>query len=222
MNYTDMQNAIKDYTQNDEVTFTSSLDNFIRSAEEKVFTTVQMPAHFKATSATSVSSDNSLAIPGAVEIYDVRVSSNDSDGPWTYLLRKDYDFLKEAYPDLGSGSQGTPKFYAVSSSSMSGANPQTSIEVAPKVSSTPVYFVVDYYSKATTDSLTSADNQTNGTWLSVSFPNTLLHGALAEAYGFMKTDAGMTNYYEQKFQSDLQGLVSVLSGNPVESPASAA
>ena len=88
MNYTEMQNAIKDYTQNDEVTFTGTIDNFIRAAEERIFTSIQMPAHFKAvaSSAISIAGKNTVAVPGAVEIYDVRVSGTPEVGPWTYLL----------------------------------------------------------------------------------------------------------------------------------------
>ena len=221
MNYTETVNAIKDYTQNDEVTFTGMIDNFIRSAEERVFTSIQIPAHFASTDATTLASGASThAIPNAVEVYAVRISNNSETGPWSYLLRKDWDFLLEAYPDTVL-NRGEPKFYAIDTSSVVESVPQTKIGFAPTTKVNTYELVVEYYSKAEADSLTDADNL-NGTWLSISFPNTLLHGSLAEAYGFMKTEAGMTNYYEQKFQADIQGLTAVLSGNPVESPASAA
>ena len=220
MNYTDMTNAIKDYTQNDEVTFSGMIDNFIRATEERVFTSIQMPAHFRSTTANAVSSSsNNVSVDNAVEIYDVRFNvgtSGTTDD--VYLLRKDWDFLREAYPV--SETTGTPKYYAINSSTMSSTTPRTTITFVPFSDNGNIF--VDYYQKAVEDSLTDTGNQVDGTWLSVSFPNTLLHGSLAEAYGFMKTDAGMTNYYEQKFQSDLQGLSNVLAGNPVESPASAA
>ena len=50
----------------------------------------------------------------------------------------------------------------------------------------------------------SANNTT--TYLSQQFPSGLLYACLVEAYGFLKGPADMIQFYEQKYQSALQGF----------------
>jgi hypothetical protein len=50
----------------------------------------------------------------------------------------------------------------------------------------------------------SASNTT--TYLSQQFPSGLLYACLVEAYGFLKGPADMIQFYEQKYQSMLQGF----------------
>jgi hypothetical protein len=50
----------------------------------------------------------------------------------------------------------------------------------------------------------SVNNTT--TYLSQQFPSGLLYACLVEAYGFLKGPADMIQFYEQKYQSMLQGF----------------
>ena len=44
MQYSELKQAIQDFTENSEATFVSNRDNFIRTAENKVFLITQMPS----------------------------------------------------------------------------------------------------------------------------------------------------------------------------------
>ena len=61
------------------------------------------------------------------------------------------------------------------------------------------------------------------TWLSVTFPDILLHGSLTEAYGFMKGEPGLIQYYEQMFNEGLATMASTVTGEQasVGTPAGA-
>ena len=216
MNYGELKTAIQNYVQSSESTFTGQLSDFIRSAEDRVYRSVQLPDHFKTTSDLSINSSSSKDLgAGVLEVYDALVREG-SSGNWTTLLRKDYDFLREAYPD--DTVSGLPKYYAISSASVSGSDPSLTIAWAPK-SPSSCTLRVDYYGKVTTDSITSGTDSTT-TWLRVSFPDVLIYGSLADAYAFMKSDPNLIQYYEQRFAESLATVTSVVTGE--KNPAAGA
>jgi len=215
MTYAELKVAIQNYVQNSDSVFTASIDDFIRTSEDRVYRSVQMPAFWKSKASAKIGETTTITLPaGAVEVYDVRVSQTDniSSGPWSYLLRKDYDFLLEAYPGTSAAvSTGVPKYYAVSSAGVSGSvDPELKIEIAPQPSTANYYYAADYYGKTAAGSLT--DNSVSQTWLSVTFPDILLYGSLAEAYSFMKGEPGLIQYYEQRFADGLATMGSVVTG----------
>jgi len=225
MNYGDLTIAIRDYLQNNDSTFLDQMNTFILSAEDRVYRAVQMPAFWKSTTVGDIGSSTTITLPaGSIEVYDVRVSetANDEDGPWRYLLKKDWDFLLEAYPgDSSAVSTGIPKYYAVGAASTelidpleidSTSNSTLSIEVAPKPSAADIKYSVDYYGKTSSESITSGSVTTNETWLSVAFPDVLLHGSVAEAYSFMKGDPNLLKHYEQQFAEGVMMMASVVTG----------
>ena len=304
MNYSELSTAIQDYCQNSETTFVNHINDFIIAAEDKIFMAVSMPAFWKSDSTNVTTSGRAeyQVAPGVVDIFSARVGETAvvlasatsgpevvEDGPVRYLLRKDYDFLLEAYPGTTSGvTSGIPKYYAVSSASAGkviftstgGGNETTSGSTAVNISpygydyvkpwwdldsaleivgpgipsgttiatwedeegnvtiSNPatatssgptairfdfvsslgsgvdpvmtirlgpipdaVYpMTVDYYGKTSTDSITSGSTPdaplTTNTWLSVTAPDTLLYGALSQAYTFMKGEPDIIQNYE--------------------------
>jgi len=319
MNYSELSTAIQDYCQNSETTFVNHINDFIIAAEDKIFMAVSMPAFWKSDSTNVTTSGRAeyQVAPGVVDIFSARVGETAvvlasatsgpevvEDGPVRYLLRKDYDFLLEAYPGTTSGvTSGIPKYYAVSSASpgkvvftSTGAGNETtsgsttvsfgaigyglvkpywdanpaievvgpgipagttidSFDVSPNVtisnpatatSSTPtairfdfvsslgsgvdpvmtirlgpipdaVYpMTVDYYGKTSTDSITSGSTPgaplTTNTWLSVTAPDTLLYGALSQAYTFMKGEPDIIQNYELKFNEGLMLLKNMGEG----------
>ena len=220
MNYGDLNQAIQDYVQTSEATFTGHINDFVRTAEDRVYRSVQMPAFWKSTAVGEMPDSTSVTIDGAIEIYSVRVSKNagETTGEWTYLLKKDWDFLLEAYPGDGTAvSTGIPKYYAIGSALQSSSKPQIKIEVAPKPTVTSdvppkkIQYSVDYYGKIASDSITDG-GASKETWLSVTFPDVLLHGSLAEAYGFMKGEPGMIQYYETLFNQGMATMGATITG----------
>ena len=43
MNYSELTQAIKDYTENTESTFVTNIPNFVRQAEERIFRDITIP-----------------------------------------------------------------------------------------------------------------------------------------------------------------------------------
>jgi hypothetical protein len=205
VNYTELTTAIKDYCQNSETTFVNHLNDFIKAAEDKVFLAIQMPSFWKSdVDQDCVVNQAEYALDdGTIDIFSVRISEASTPtqatgveyGPVRYLLRKDYDFLLEAYPGTASAANtGVPKYYSVSSASVGTNNPRLTIRFGP-IPDAVYPFTVDYYGKVAADSIVTAEE----TWLSVSFPDVLLYGSLVEAYTFMKGEQDMIQAYERMF-----------------------
>jgi len=218
MTYGELKTAIQNYVQTSEATFVAQIPDFIRTAEDRTYRSVQMPAFWKSTTVGDIGADASITITGAIEVYDVRVSKDVGQvtGEWTYLLKKDWDFLLEAYPGTSSAaSTGIPKYYAIGGAGKSGSDPTADIQVAPAPSGSTIQYSVDYYGKVVGDSLTSGADSVV-TWLSVTFPDVLLYGSLADAYSFMKGEPGLIQYYEQRFMEAVATMGSTIHG---ESPS---
>lgn len=214
MTYAELKTAIQNYVQTSEATFTSQINDFIRTAEDRVYRSVQMPAFWKTDSNGTLSAGTTVTLPaGSLEVYDFRICETDesTDGPWRYLLRKDWDFLFEAYPgDATNPSEGLPKYYAVSSATKL---PALTLAFAPAIAASEITnYQIDYYGKVAADSIITT---VAGTWLSVTFPDILLHGALTEAYGFMKGEPGLIQYYEQMFSEGIATMASTVTGEQV-------
>jgi len=209
-----LKTAIQDYCQNSEATFVSHLDDFIISVEDKVFAAVQMPAFWKSdVSLVTAGDDADYGVAaGSLDILSVRLNETEasvpgevSKGPVRYLLRKDYDFLLEAYPGTTDDpSTGIPKYYAISTAGIrSAANPGVTIRLGP-IPDAVYALTVDYYGKTTDDSLVTVGE--GYTWLSATFPQVLLNGCLAEAYSFMKGEPDLIQNYQAQFQEGV-GMV---------------
>ena len=221
MDYTALVTAIQDYAQNDETTFVSHLNDFIITAEDRIFTRVQMPAFFKSTSGTNtVDGTSEYSVDGMLDVFSIRVSetAGDADGPYRYLLKKDYDFLLEAYPGASTGvDKGIPEYYAVSSAGVASgsADPKMTVRFGP-IPGAAYPYVIDYYGKMIADSITSGvesgGTSTNKTWLSVTAPETLLYGALVEAYTYMKGSPDLVTNYEKHFNESVDSLKALVEG----------
>ena len=217
-----LKTAIQDYCQNSEITFVNHLNDFIISVEDKVFSAVQMSAFFKSDSSivTADGTGEYTIAAGSLDIFSVRIGETAvsgaetvEDGPVRYLIRKDYDFLLEAYPGNSSAKgTGIPKYYATSHAGTSSNDPTINIRLGPIPDA--IYPVtVDYYGKAEADSIISV---TGGTWLSKTFPQVLLNGCLAEAYTFMKGEPDLIQNYQSQFQEGVMMIKNLGEGRQNE------
>ena len=205
MNYTELKQAIQDYCQNSETTFVSNIDNFIRATEDKVFMAITMPAFWKSDLDQNCVADQAeyTLDEGVIDIFSTRIgetagaqASGVEKGPVRYLLKKDYDFLLEAYPgDSSDASTGIPKYYAISSAGESSGKPTLTIRLGP-IPNAAYPMTVDYYGKVAADGISSSNTDT---WLSVTAPDVLLYGSLVHAYIFMKGEADLIQAYDAKF-----------------------
>jgi hypothetical protein len=133
MNYAELVDAIQGYTEN---TFTDSqLATFVQQTEQRVFNTVQFPSLRKNMTGTTTLNNKYLSTPSDfLAPYSLAVI--DGSGNYEYLLNKDVNFIRQAYPS--PTSTGTPKYYALfGPTTTSGATPQVTNELSFIIGPTP-------------------------------------------------------------------------------------
>jgi hypothetical protein len=108
MNYSQLVTAITDYTEN---TFSvTDMNTFIEQAEQRIFNTIQFPSLRKNQTGTITSSSPYLSAPSDF-LSTYSIATIDSTGTYAYLINKDVNFMREAYPS--PAATGTPKYYAI-------------------------------------------------------------------------------------------------------------
>lgn len=192
MNYTQLVDLVKQYTQNEETSFVANIPSFVQLAEERIYNSVFIPAIRKNQIGTLTPSNKYLTVPAdwlanfSLAVIDPVTNAQ------TFLLDKDVNFIRECYPD--PDDTGVPKYYAIfdSNSFILGPTPDSNYQVELH------YY---YYPESIVTASTS--------WLGDNFETVLLYGTLREAYLYMKGEADMMQYYEQKYQESL-GLLKLL------------
>jgi|DEB0MinimDraft_3_1074331.scaffolds.fasta_scaffold00344_22 hypothetical protein len=221
--YSEMSTAIQQYCQNSETSFVSNIPNFIISAEDKIFAAVDLPSKWKSEDSLMTVQDQAeyQLENGAIDVLSVRITENVvasqsvgvEFGPVRYLLQKDYDFMLEAYPGSSTAiTSGVPKYYAISDAKVNSSEPALDIRLGPIPSAADHQMTITYYGKTSSDSLTTSPSSTDGTWLSVMFPDVLLYGSLVQAYTYMKGSPDMIQWYEKQFTDGVM-LLKNLSEN---------
>ena len=281
MNYSELNQAIQSYSENTEQLFVQSIPTFVKEAERRIYNSVQLPSLRKNVTGTMTTSNKYLALPDDwLSTYSVAVI--DAIGNYYYLLNKDVNYIREAYPN--SSSTGQPKYYAVfgprsnepneltlilgptpdasyntelhyfyyptsivqgiitTLGSITGGSSYTdgtyynvpltggygsaaiaTIKVVSGVVNTVTiesggsfYVVGDVLSTAALNiggsgsgfsvTVTNINNSTGTSWLGDNYDPVLFYGAMREAMLFMKGEADLVNYYEQKYQEALGQL----------------
>jgi len=111
MFYSELINAVNAYVENNFPTVDAN--RMIEQAEQRIFNTVQLPSLRKNVTGTLSAGNQYLSAPAdflsvySLAIYPVDGSSNNQ----LFLLNKDVNFIREAYPS--STYQGQPKHYAI-------------------------------------------------------------------------------------------------------------
>jgi hypothetical protein len=179
MNYTELKANIEDICEN---SFTDAqLAMFTEQAEQKIFNTVQVPALRKNQTGNLTASNKYLATPSDF-LWNYSLAVIDGDGAYHFLINKDVNFIREAYPT--PTSTGLPKHYAYfdDDTFILGPTPDTSY---------PVEIHYGYYP----ESIVTAGT----TWLGDNFDSALLNGALIEAIRFMKGEPDLVANYEKLY-----------------------
>ncbi len=190
MNYTELKQAIQDYTENTETTFVNNLDDFIKQAEQRIYNEVQIPYLRKNVTGAATASNKYLQTPTDF-LAPYSMAAILADGSYEYMLNKDVNWMREAYPD--PATTGTPKYYAL-------FDDDTFI-MAP-TPSTALSIELHYYYYP--ESITVASSGT--TWLGDNYEQTLLYGSLLEAYTFMKGDADLITLYKGRYDEAMKQL----------------
>jgi hypothetical protein len=200
MNYTELTAAICDYTQNFEQDFVANIPVFVKQAEQRIYNTVQFPSIRKNVTGITSANNRYLSCPNDfLAVYSLAVI--DATGNYEFLLNKDVNFIRQAYPN--PNSTAIPKYYAL-------FGPTTTNDPAPVVTDeltfilgpTPntAYSVELHYYYYPESISVAADGRT---WLGDNFDTVLLYGALVEAVTFMKGEADMVALYDGKYKEAL-------------------
>ena len=121
MNYVQLYQAIQDYSENTESLFVGNIPRFVMEAEDRIYNSVQIPSLRKNVTGTLTVSNKYLSCPDDyLATYSMAVI--DGSGSYTYLLNKDVNFIREAYPNPSASNNGLPKYYALFGSQYSNAN----------------------------------------------------------------------------------------------------
>jgi|TARA_R110000744_G_scaffold121181_1_gene225711 hypothetical protein len=189
MDYTTLKTNIQDIC---EMTFTDAqLAMFTDQAEQKIYNTVQIPALRRNVLGTLTSGNKYLAIPSDF-LYTYSLAVLNDSGAYIYLINKDANFIREAYPT--PTTTGVPAHYSLFSDSaiILGPTPDSGY-------TTELHY--GYYP----ESIVTAST----TWLGDEFDSALLNGALIEAARFMKTEADIIANYDKLYLHAI-GLLKML------------
>ena len=196
MNYTELSNAIQAYTENTEADFVANIPVFVEQAEQRIYNSVQFPSIRKnMTGVVSTTSTYLSAPDDYLASYSLAVI--DADGNYEYLLNKDVNFIRQAYPK--ATDTGLPRYYALFGPTVSGSTITTELTfiLGPKPDANYTVELHYYYYP---QSITVAPFTT---WLGDNFDSVLLYGSLVEAYTYMKGEADMMQLYNGKFMEAL-------------------
>jgi len=200
MNYTELQAAICDYTQNFAQHFVANIPVFVKQAEQRIFNTVQFPSIRKNVTGVTSTNNKYLSCPNDfLAVYSLAVI--DASGNYEFLLNKDVNFIRQAYPN--PTSTAIPKYYALFGPTTSNdPSPVITDELTFILGPTPnaVYNVELHYYYYPESITVAADGRT---WLGDNLDSVLLYGSLVEAITFMKGEADMVALYDGKYKEAL-------------------
>jgi hypothetical protein len=192
MNYTELKAAIIAYTENQDTSFETEIPVFVQQAEQRIYNSVQFPSLRKNVTGTTTASNKYLQCPlDFLAPYSLAVI--DATGAYEYLLNKDVNFIRQAYPT--PTSTGLPKYYALFGPRSDNENELTFILGPTPATTYGVELHYFYYPESIVDAGTS--------WLGDNFDSVLLYGSLIEAYTYMKGEQDMLTLYNQKFMEAL-------------------
>jgi len=207
MTYAELIASIQSYTENQfpatyladgsSVSPTTQLNTFITQAEQRIFNSVQFPSLRKNVTGSTSTNNKYLSCPGDfLAVYSMAVI--DATGAYEYLLNKDVNFIRQAYPQ--PTDTAIPKYYALFGPTVSGVT--ISDELSFILGPTPdaVYSVELHYFYYPESITVAADGRT---WLGDNFDSVLLYGSLVEAATFMKAEQDIVALYNQKYQEAL-------------------
>jgi hypothetical protein len=189
MNYTQLSAAIQAYTENTQANFVAEIPVFVQQAEQRIYNSVQFPSIRKNVTGSTSSGNKYLGCPSDfLAVYSI--AAIDATGAYEYLLNKDVNYIRQAYPNPTSDT-GIPKYYALFGAQSNDVNELTFI-LGPTPDATYSVELHYYYYP---ESIVTAST----TWLGDNFDTVLLYGSLVEAYTYMKGEADMMALYNQKY-----------------------
>jgi hypothetical protein len=189
MNYTQLTASIKAYAENDfpqavgagGLTSAEQIARFVQQAEQRIYNSIQFPALRKNVTGNATLNNKYLATP-VDWLATFSLARINADGSYEYLLNKDVNYIREAFPF--PATSGAPTHYAIfdENTFILGPTPDASYSMELH------YF---YYPTSITTAGTS--------WLGDNLDSLLLYGSLLEAASFMKSDPDTVKNYMERY-----------------------
>ncbi len=217
MTYNELFIAVKNYLQNDfpsntwtnvtgvtpnpvTSTGTEQINTFITQAEERIYNTVQIPPLRKNVTGNATGGNKYLSCPADfLSVFSMAVI--DGDGNYEYLLNKDVNFIRAAYPN--PADEGLPQYYALFGPTV--ASGIVTDELSFILGPTPDdNYDIELHYYYYPESITVAGD--GRTWLGDNYSPVLLYGTMLEAYIFFKGEADLMAVYEGKYKEAMAQL----------------
>jgi|TARA_B100000900_G_C20410921_1_gene646794 hypothetical protein len=208
VNYTQLFETIKSFCENDfpDTEFTDSLggattntsteqiNKFIDLAEQKIYNSVQILSLRKTVTGSLTQNNRYLQTP-TDWLSNFSLALIDSSGIYHYLMNKDVNFIREAFPDPTATAR--PTHYALfdKDTFIVGPTPDTG-------------YTAELYYFYYPESIVTATN----TWLGDNYDSALLYGALLEAQVYMKGEQDVFKNYMDRYNEALSGLKTLSEG----------
>jgi hypothetical protein len=197
MNYTQLVQSIQDYTQNEETSFVSNIPNFVQQAEERINRSIMIPELRKNATASTTADNKYLARPSDfLAVFSLAVI--DGDGDYTYLLDKDVNFIREAYPS--ASTTGLPLYYSQFDGDSTGTEGNFILGPTPDDD-----YDVELHYYYDPESIVTAGTS----WYGDNAEAALLYGSLIEAYTYMKGENDLVGLYTQRYNEAMGQLTGV-------------
>lgn len=206
MNYSELVTAIQTYTENNfpsttladgtTVSSTTQINRLIEQAEQRIYNSVQFPSLRKNVTGSVSTTNKYLSCPNDfLSTYSLAVV--DASGNYEYLLNKDVNFIRQAYPNPTTDT-GIPKYYALFGPTVTSST--ITNELSFILGPTPdASYSVELHYYYYPESITTATT----TWLGDNFDTVLLYGSLVEAYTYMKGEQDLITLYDTKYKEAL-------------------
>ena len=206
MNYSELVTAIQTYTENNfpsttladgtTVSSTTQINRLIEQAEQRIYNSVQFPSLRKNVTGSVSTTNKYLSCPNDfLSTYSLAVI--DASGNYEYLLNKDVNFIRQAYPNPTTDT-GIPKYYALFGPTVTSSTITNELSFILGPTPDAAYSVeLHYYYYP--ESITTATT----TWLGDNFDTVLLYGSLVEAYTYMKGEQDLITLYDTKYKEAL-------------------
>jgi hypothetical protein len=202
--YAELVAEIQNYTQNYETQFVATIPTFVEQAEERIYNSVQIPALRRNVTGVTFNGNKYLSCPSDF-LSSFSMAVIDGDGNYEYLLNKDVNFMRAAYPN--PNDEGLPKYYALFGPTVVGVTVTNELSFILAPTPDDAYTVELHYYYYPQSIVTAGTS-----WLGDNYDPVLLYGSLREAYLYMKGEQDIITYYEKMYQEALGQLNRLGSG----------
>jgi hypothetical protein len=200
MNYAELVTAVQDYCENNFPT--ADMNIMIKQAEQRIYNTVQIANLRKNVTGVTVANNKYLSLPDDfLSVYSIAVYPN-GGGDYLYLLNKDVNFIREAYPS--ATDTGKPKHYALFGPNSTNVNELTAI-----LGPTPdAIYGVELHYYYYPESIVTAGT----TWLGDNFDSVLMNATIYEAAIYMRMETDMVTLAKNRYVESIALLKNLGDG----------